>query len=177
MPDDVGGSAFPEGDHGGADDEFASVVFDEAFIRSAPVHEPSAQERLLAAAQARAEAEQTRTRLTGRDDEGPDGGHIPGHPDDEYGHDWDHEYYDERQSAQMYRRHVRWHRTVAWVLAVVMGVGVLALTVAAVYRGASGGRPEPAPPPNSRIDPPGGRDGAPPSPGLPSAVHSAVPGS
>ena len=62
MPDDVGGKPFPDGwepddDRGGADEEFASVVFDEDFVRSAAVHEPTAVERLLAAAEARAEAE------------------------------------------------------------------------------------------------------------------------
>uniref|UniRef100_UPI000AEF2297 SCO2584 family spore wall biosynthesis protein n=2 Tax=Streptomyces TaxID=1883 RepID=UPI000AEF2297 len=55
MPDDVGGKPFPDGwepddDRGGADEDFASVVFDEDFVRSAPVHEPTAVERLLAAA-------------------------------------------------------------------------------------------------------------------------------
>lgn len=43
----------------------------------------------------------------------------------------------------------RWHRPVAWALAVVMGIGVVALTFAAVYRGAGGSR-QPGPPPPSR---------------------------
>ncbi|MDG4858398.1 hypothetical protein P8605_09575, partial [Streptomyces sp. T-3] len=66
VPDDVGGSPFPDGwepdddHHGGADEEFAAVVFDEDFVRAAPIHEPTAVERLLAAAQARAEAEAAR---------------------------------------------------------------------------------------------------------------------
>ena len=42
----------------------------------------------------------------------------------------------------------RWHRPVAWALAVVMGIGVVALTFAAVYRGAGGAR-QPGPPPTS----------------------------
>lgn len=40
----------------------------------------------------------------------------------------------------------RWHRPVAWALAVVMGIGVVALTFAAVYRGAGGGRTTTPPP-------------------------------
>ena len=59
MPEDVGGTPFPDGwepdddhDRGVSDEEFASVVFDEAFVRAAVVHEPTAVERLLAAAQA-----------------------------------------------------------------------------------------------------------------------------
>ncbi|MEV8410486.1 hypothetical protein AB0R12_33315, partial [Streptomyces niveus] len=89
MPDDVGGKPFPDGwepddDRGGADEDFASVVFDEDFIRSAPVHEPTAVERLLAAAQARADAEAARARAYGGssdDDRYEDGYGRPG----EYG--------------------------------------------------------------------------------------------
>ncbi|MEU8353072.1 hypothetical protein AB0C60_27790, partial [Streptomyces sp. NPDC048845] len=60
MPDDVGGKPFQDGDepdsdsHGAADEEFATVVFDEDFVRSAEIHEPSAVERMLAAAHATA---------------------------------------------------------------------------------------------------------------------------
>ena len=66
MPDDVGGQPFPDGEepddrhHGAADDEFASVVFDEDFVRAAEVHEPTAVERILAAAQSHAESETAR---------------------------------------------------------------------------------------------------------------------
>lgn len=49
----------------------------------------------------------------------------------------------------------RWHRPVAWALAVVMGIGVVALTFAAVYRGASGGTRRPADPPPSSGSPVG----------------------
>ncbi|MGW3628461.1 SCO2584 family spore wall biosynthesis protein, partial [Streptomyces sp. NPDC000880] len=64
MPDDVGGKPFPDGwepddDRGGADEDFASVVFDEDFVRAAEIHEPTAVERLLAAAQAFAGAPRT----------------------------------------------------------------------------------------------------------------------
>ncbi|MGW3802578.1 SCO2584 family spore wall biosynthesis protein, partial [Streptomyces clavifer] len=70
MPDDVGGRPFPDGgepddDRGGADEDFAAVVFDEDFVQSAEMHEPTAVERLLAAAQARAEAEAGRARAGG----------------------------------------------------------------------------------------------------------------
>src|SRR5215210_1737902 len=71
VPEDVGGTPFPDGwepdadhDRGVSDEEFASVVFDEAFVRAAVVHEPTAVERLLAAAQARAEASEAEARRT-----------------------------------------------------------------------------------------------------------------
>ncbi|WP_338315980.1 hypothetical protein, partial [Streptomyces bohaiensis] len=54
MPDDVGGPPYPadgEGpesrDRGAADEAFAAVVFDDAFVEAARIHEPSARERLL----------------------------------------------------------------------------------------------------------------------------------
>jgi hypothetical protein len=174
VPDDVGGTPFSDGsDHGRADDEFAAVVFDEAFVRSARIHEPSAQERLLAAAQARAESE-TRTKVgDAEDDPGfdPDEGYGIGYRDDEYSADWDDDDLYEH-GPYGYRRpgRTRWHRTVACVLAIVMGIGVVALTVTAVYRGASSGRQQPAPPPgNSRLD-------SPPAPGSPAAAEPAAPG-
>ncbi len=203
MPDDVGGKPFPDGDepddhhhhhHGAAElgptspsagegDAFASVVFDEDFVRSAEAHEPSAVERMLAAAQARAEAEATRGGRRGaRDDDPYDEGYGPhgefGHdPDDPrhdgrygYGHtgddlDADEEFgpYGEYGDAgRPYRGHAHWQRPVAWVLAVLMGIGVVAMAFTAVYRGASGGgnRQYPSPPPaSSEVD------GAPGAPG------------
>ncbi|MEW2580463.1 hypothetical protein [Streptomyces syringium] len=218
MPDDVGGKPFPDGEepdshrHGGADDEFASVVFDEEFVRSAAVHEPSAAERMLAAERARAEADAARARAGGgpadddpRDDvfegyEGPDGyeGHGPDgrpatgqpsarpgewhglahdlDPDDAYGP------YGRYGTARgPYRGHARWHRPVAWLLAVLMGIGVVALAFAAVYRGASSGdRGDPAPPPaTTGVDAPAaGRPGPLPSVSADSEppVASAAPG-
>ncbi|MFI1047551.1 hypothetical protein ACH4U3_17410 [Streptomyces griseoruber] len=161
MPEDVGGTPFPDGwepdddhDRGVSDEEFASVVFDEAFVRAAVVHEPSAVERLLAAAEARAEAseaEARRTRARGDrydDAYGPDGpgdfGHDPDFDDldddDQYGH---------RGPFGPYGKQVRWHRPVAWMLAVVMGVGMVALAFAAVYRGSSSGSRDQVPPPAS----------------------------
>ncbi len=154
MPEDVGGTPFPDGwepdddhDRGVSDEEFASVVFDEAFVRAAEVHEPTAVERLLAAAQARAEAEARRTRPRGerydgyggyRGDPGlddPDG--DPDVPEDGYG------------SPGPYGRQVRWHRPVAWILALVMGIGMVALAFSAVYRGASSNREDQVPSPAS----------------------------
>ncbi|MFE6775687.1 hypothetical protein [Streptomyces sp. NPDC057702] len=191
MPDDVGGKPFPDGDepddhhHGAAEPssssppaseegEFASVVFDEDFVRSAEVHEPSAVERMLAAAQARAEAEATRTRHRrgAADDDphdegyGPDGefGYDP-HEDDRYGYGRPGEdpesddafgpYGRYGDAGRPYRGHAHWQRPVAWVLAVLMGIGVVAMAFTAVYRGASGGgnRQDPTPPPaSSEVD-------------------------
>jgi hypothetical protein len=152
VPEDVGGTPFPDGwepdddhDRGVPDEEFASVVFDEAFVSAAAVHEPTAVERLLAAAQARAEAseaEARRTRRRGtpgdddlRDDIYGTGSHAHG----PYGPD-DAEALDSRYGAPAgYGRQVRWHRPVAWMLALVMGIGMVALAFTAVYRGSSSG--------------------------------------
>ncbi|GAA3009655.1 hypothetical protein GCM10020229_21610 [Kitasatospora albolonga] len=167
MAENQGGSPFPDGaDHGGADEEFATVVLDEAFIRSAAVHEPSAEERRLAAAEARFEPE---TLTLGRGPELPEAGGLPlelrPHP---AGLDDDRRYWDPwapparparrsrwrsdgfdpgRAGAARSVAQQRWHRPIAWVLAVVMGVSVVAVAVAAIYRGTGGveapaGRPE-----------------------------------
>ncbi|MFI1965108.1 hypothetical protein ACH429_13495 [Streptomyces pathocidini] len=175
MPDDVGGRPFPDGEepdshsHGAADEESASVVFDEDFIRAARVHEPTAAERMLAAAQARAEAEARQgAPYTGRSEEDfHDEGLDPDDPDADYdpadtdAFEHDPEYEDCGPYGRYggvhgpYRGHARWHRPVAWVLAVLMGVGVVALAFAAVYRGTAGSRQEPAPPPaTSGVDGP-----------------------
>lgn len=151
----MGGKPFPDGEepdshgHGGADDPFASVVFDEDFVRSAVIHEPSAAERILAADRARAEADAARARPaagSAEDDlcqephQGPLGaGELPGlthdlDPDDAYG-----PYGRYGSWRRPYRGRARWHRPVAWVLAMVMGIGVIALAFAAVYRSASSG--------------------------------------
>ncbi|MER7489331.1 hypothetical protein ABTY20_26165 [Streptomyces sp. NPDC126497] len=153
VPEDVGGTPFPDGwepdddhDRGVSDEEFASVVFDEAFVRAAEVHEPTAVERLLAAAQARAEAEAHRARARGERHDDGYGGYrgVPGYggPDDDPD-----ALDDDHGSPGPYGRQVRWHRPVAWMLALVMGVGMVALAFSAVYRGASSGRQDPAPPP------------------------------
>ncbi|MFD8957926.1 hypothetical protein ACFV0W_13455 [Streptomyces anulatus] len=169
MPDDVGGKPFPDGwepddDRGGADEDFASVVFDEDFVRSAPVHEPTAVERLLAAAEARAEADAARSRRSRRADE--DAYDLYGYHDPQ---DLD---YDPRHgirdddfapgpygrhggSLRPYRNSARWHRPVAWLLALVMGVGMVSLAFTAVYRGASNNRQDQVPPVTSGVDKPG----------------------
>ncbi|WP_369217704.1 SCO2584 family spore wall biosynthesis protein [Streptomyces flavofungini] len=169
MPEDVGGTpSFPDGwepdddhDRGGADEEFASVVFDEDFVRAAEIHEPSAVERLLAAAQARAEAteaENRRARMRGPapdapDDEYYDDGFDP--EEGEFGHDDLDEAYEHDPGDRRYGRpgrrlgRARWHRPVAWMLALLMGVGMVALAFTAVYRGASSGRQDQVPAPAS----------------------------
>ncbi|MYV56907.1 hypothetical protein [Streptomyces sp. SID3212] len=162
MPDDVGGRPFPDGwepddDRGGADEDFASVVFDEAFIKSATFHEPSAVERLLAAAEARAAAEAARLRSGGPPDDefydefyGPGGGYDR---EDGYGYDPDDPdgyagpYGPHGGALRPYRGNARWHRPVAWLLALLLGIGMVALAFSAVYRGAASGRQDPAPAP------------------------------
>ncbi|MBA4861827.1 hypothetical protein H1V43_10600 [Streptomyces sp. PSKA54] len=166
VPEDVGGTPFPDGwepdddhDRGGADEEFASVVFDEDFIRSAAFHEPTAAERLVAAAQARAEASDAEARRAGgrgpgAEDDLYDDGFGP---DDDIGYGHDHDFDDDLYDADLveerygrtgtYTGHVRWHRPVAWMLALLMGIGMVALAFTAVYRGASTGGSQDIPPP------------------------------
>ncbi|MFI6283141.1 hypothetical protein ACIBCM_00030 [Streptomyces sp. NPDC051018] len=162
MPDDVGGRPFPDGwepddDRGGADEDFASVVFDEDFVRAAEVHEPTAVERLLAAAQARAEAEAARagSGLGVTEDELYDGGYGVYGRERAYRDGTGFGDYDEYAdpygrhggALRPYRGSARWHRPVAWVLALLMGIGMVALAFTAVYRGASGNRQDQVPPP------------------------------
>ncbi|MFK4064626.1 hypothetical protein [Streptomyces sp. NPDC029674] len=188
MPEDVGGTpSFPDGwepdddrDRGGADEEFASVVFDEDFVRAAEIHEPTAVERLLAAAQARAEAseaEARRARTRGRahdaaDDEFPDDGFGPDDGSD-FGRDDDFDDAYERDAlGERYGRpgrhpgQVRWHRPIAWMLALLMGVGMVALAFTAVYRGASSGRQDQVPAPASTEVGQSAEKGASPSPSV-----------
>ncbi|MER6786168.1 hypothetical protein ABT330_16355 [Streptomyces sp. NPDC000658] len=160
MPEDVGGMPFPDGwepdddhDRGVSDEEFASVVFDEAFVQAAVVHEPTAVERLLAAAEARArasEAEARRARARGDRYDDPYGtggfGHDPDldDPDDaDLPEAWERGY----GASGAYGKQIRWHRAVAWMLAVVMGIGMVALAFAAVYRGGSSSSRDQVPPP------------------------------
>ncbi|MCX4726610.1 hypothetical protein ACIPW9_01500 [Streptomyces sp. NPDC090052] len=169
MPDDVGGRPFqdgwePDDDRGGADEEFASVVFGEDFVRAATIHEPTAVERLLAAAEARAEAEAARARAggSGGDDfdeydeflreNAADYGLLYGPGDaGEYGVGPDGAesgpYGPHGGVLRPYRGRARWHRPVAWLLALVMGIGMVALAFAAVYRGASASRQDQVPAP------------------------------
>ncbi|MEU1052009.1 hypothetical protein [Streptomyces sp. NPDC005876] len=182
VPEDVGGTPFPDGwepdddhDRGVSDEEFASVVFDEEFVRAAPVHEPTAVERLLAAAEARAEAFEAEARRSRpRYDDGYGGyGRDLGHDDP----DEDVDLLDRPYGAPgTYGRQARWHRPVAWLLALVMGVGMVALAFAAVYRGASSdGDREQAPPPASTRPERGGTEPEGAASPSASADHSAPP--
>lgn len=140
------------------------MVLDEAFVRAASFHEPSARERLLAAAQARAAADTARLRV-GADGEAP--GLVGGgyDDDDDLGL-----YAGHYRLRRPYGARSRWHRTIAWLLAAIMGLGVVALTFAAVYRGASasssssGPTPPTSPPATGRVV----------VPGPPSAVSTPV---
>ncbi|MFI7399357.1 hypothetical protein ACIBW9_02490 [Streptomyces sp. NPDC049541] len=157
MPEDVGGTPFPDGwepdddhDRGVSDEEFASVVFDEAFVRAAVVHEPTAVERLLAAAQARAEASEAEARRAHGRGERYEEGYKPSG----FGHDPELDDLDDTDVLEgrygapgSYGKQVRWHRPVAWMLALVMGIGMVALAFTAVYRGASSGSRDQGPPP------------------------------
>ncbi|MGW0417471.1 SCO2584 family spore wall biosynthesis protein [Streptomyces sp. NPDC003015] len=159
MPEDVGGTPFPDGwepdddhDRGVSDEEFASVVFDEAFVQAAVVHEPTAVERLLAAARARAEASEAEARRARPRAERYDDGYGPGG----FGHDPELDDLDDTDILEgrygapgTYGKQVRWHRPVAWMLALVMGIGMVALAFTAVYRGASSGSRDRVPPPAS----------------------------
>ncbi|MEV5969979.1 hypothetical protein [Streptomyces sp. NPDC051921] len=188
MPDDVGGRPFQDGgdpedsvDRGGADEDFATVVFDEDFVRAAEVHEPTAVERLLAAAQARAEAEAARARaVAGLADDDPyedgyDAGRLPDGYDPDGADDDLGPYGPHGGALRPYRSSARWHRPVAWVLALVMGVGMVALAFSAVYRGASANRQDRIPPPATtgvdkpRAVPSAATVSAPPAPAVPAA--------
>ncbi|MEW1545601.1 hypothetical protein [Streptomyces tsukubensis] len=186
MPDDVGGRPFPDGwepddDRGGADEDLAPVVFDEDFVNAATFHEPTAVERLLAAAEARAEAEAARAagRGPGGPDDDPYGGVYGGYGTDRDRHgphgshaDWSDPYGSHGGSLRPYRGSARWHRPVAWALALLMGIGMVALAFTAVYRGASGSRQDRIPPPATT-----GVDRAPTAPGVapPDALRDRVP--
>ncbi|MFE4048065.1 hypothetical protein [Streptomyces sp. YIM B13518] len=161
VPEDVGGTPFPDGwepdddhDRGVSDEEFASVVFDEAFVRAADVHEPTAVERLLAAAQARAEASEAEAHRAGARGDRYDEGYGGYRGDSGYDDPDDAEDLLEgvRGSPGPYGRQARWHRPVAWILALVMGIGMVALAFSAVYRGASSHRQDPAPPPTTGVE-------------------------
>ncbi|MCJ1677371.1 hypothetical protein MTF65_08455 [Streptomyces sp. APSN-46.1] len=158
MPDDVGGKPFPDDgepddDRGGAEEDFASVVFDEDFVRNAEIHEPSAAERQRAADRARAEAEAARAVAGGwpGEDEHDTYGYGYGLDDRGWEHDRGHGFPDGPYGAyggslRPYRGRAPWLRPVAWVLAFVMGLGMVALAFSAVYRSAAGAaKPAPAP--------------------------------
>ncbi|MFF9338308.1 MULTISPECIES: hypothetical protein [unclassified Streptomyces] len=176
MPDDVGGRPSPNGwepddERGGADEGRWDVVLDEEFVRAAAVHEPTAVERLLAAAQARAEAESARARAlrsAGDDDlydESRDPVGLTYEPDD-IGDDAS-PYGRHGGALRPYRGSARWHRPVAWLLALLMGIGMVALAFSAVYRGAAANRQDQVPPASTGVDQP--------NPGPPAASPVAGP--
>ncbi|MEY9845177.1 hypothetical protein [Streptacidiphilus sp. MAP5-3] len=106
-------------DHGLVNGEFTAVVFDEAFVRAALVHEPSATERTLATG--------TRTPIEYADvdeEDDPDGLPLELKPLP----------YADRHSA-------RWQRVVARVMLVVIGIVAVLGAAAAVYRASGGSAP------------------------------------
>ncbi|WP_424213807.1 hypothetical protein ACN20G_17965 [Streptomyces sp. BI20] len=155
MPDDVGGKPFPDDgtpddDRGGAGQDFASVVFDEVFVQNARIHEPSAAERLRAAEAARAVAG---GRGADEDHTDPWDPCAPGTAligFDGYGTAFAYGYgpYGAYGGAlRPYRGRSRWLRPVAWVLAVVIGVGMVSLAFVSVYRGNEAAAADPGPVP------------------------------
>ncbi|OII59860.1 hypothetical protein BJP40_12545 [Streptomyces sp. CC53] len=183
MPDDVGGRPFPDGwepddDRGGADEDFASVVFDEDFVRAARFHEPTAVERLVAAAQARGRRTAQDSAPHGLHDPYAPAGHPGGHGDDPYGSARTHDPYGPYGGAlRPYRPGGRWYRPVAWIVALLMGLGMVVLALSAVYRSASSAdRDEQIPAPATTDLPPGDGDalrGPAPAPPPPATRHSA----
>ncbi|MFF7632136.1 hypothetical protein ACFZB9_03145 [Kitasatospora sp. NPDC008050] len=188
MAEDLGGSPYSDGaDHGGTDDEFATVVLDEAFVRSAAVHEPTARERQLAAAEARSEPEPGGAgRGTDYAADRYDGlplelrPHPLGLEDDRiYTDPWVGSNrgpgrrravrwpgYGPRAGSRGQIAQQRWHRPLAWVLVIVMGVSLVAVAVAAVYRGTGQApvrRPEVGTNRSATQAPPTTGAGAPPS--------------
>ncbi|GHG31974.1 MULTISPECIES: SCO2584 family spore wall biosynthesis protein [Streptomyces] len=163
MPDDVGGRPSPNGwepddERGGADEGRWDVVFDEEFVKAAAIHEPTAVERLLAAAQARAEAESARARAlrgVGDDDLYDDGRDPVGltYEPDDIGDDAS-PYGRHGGALRPYRGSARWHRPIAWLLALLMGIGMVALAFTAVYRGAAANRQDQVPPASTGVDQP-----------------------
>ncbi len=180
VPDDVGGLPFPDGDRPDsqerrtADEVFASVVLDDDFVQAAEIHEPTAAERILYAALERAESEAAEAQgLYGEhdDDEGRFDRsdylrYLPPEEEDEdeaLGSDYSvpppapgpaiagpaH------SGPPAAWRPLRWQRPVACVLAVVMGISVIAFALIAVQRsGGAGEHGQDRPPPATEHDEP-----------------------
>ncbi|GAA4979768.1 hypothetical protein GCM10023205_55620 [Yinghuangia aomiensis] len=144
MPDSPG-SENPDGppefgenpDHAG--DDVSSVVFDEHFVAAALVHEPSAAERMLASAPP--------TPPPGVDP--PDLSDAPFllHPP-QVG--WEHDGTFDSDPLELHEPTGAagtgwWRQSVAWVLALLMGVGVVAMAVTAVAPGRAGNPQGPKP--------------------------------
>ncbi|GAA1925498.1 hypothetical protein GCM10009716_37200 [Streptomyces sodiiphilus] len=177
MPDDLGGQPFPDGDgpdsrdHQTADEAFASLVLDERFVDAAEIHEPTAAERILYAALERAETDAPAEEHgfhrqpdldpggfeepSGRGSHTEDDEDASGHPDrTPHPGDEDTGFRSPSGYAPSPRpgvppawRPVRWQRPVACMLAVVMGISVIAFALIAIQRAGSAQRTAPAPPP------------------------------
>lgn len=179
MPNDVGGRPFPNGEEPegrdrGAAEELAAVVLDEAFVEAARIHEPTAAERILRAALERAESESEPP-----DPPPPPGGgagdlfddvFAEGCPADEGRFDRsDYTRYPlddtvaaeaSRPSGPPARRPTRWQRPVACVLAMVVGLGMIALALTAVQRSGTAQRTDQLPvPPADGTEEGGAEDG------------------
>lgn len=131
-------------DHAG--DDWSSVVFDEHFVRAATVHEPSAAERRLAAASPTPPTPPTPPQPTDFG-ENPYRLHEP-RPDDGFRHRASDDVPggEHGDFGTPIGRTTWWRQSVAWVLAVLMGVGVVAMAVTAVAPGRSGqNAPSPQP--------------------------------
>jgi len=160
-PEFPDGPDFPEF----SEDELSSVVFDENFVRAASVHEPSATERGAAidpaptptsAAPERTDKKAERVERADWFDDGtyPPDGEDPWRartvptpeppPPSPHVPTW----FAGEPWARA--RATRWRRGVAWVLAVLMGVGVVAMAVTAVYR--SGSSQSPSTPRQPSVD-------------------------
>ncbi|HSA53164.1 MAG TPA: hypothetical protein VLH10_24010 [Yinghuangia sp.] len=145
-----------------AGDDWSSVVFDDHFVRAATIHEPTAAERQLAAAPPTPLTPPQPTDFG----EDPYALHEPRTegrfeaPDDVWGAD------DDFGGPA---RPSRWRQSVAWVLAVLMGVGVVAMAVTAVAPGRSGQNPpvpQPTvgtPAPETHTGRPGSAENTPPA--------------
>ncbi|MDI2127406.1 hypothetical protein [Yinghuangia seranimata] len=149
-----------------AEDELSSVVFDEHFVRAALIHEPTAAERLLSAApQAPPGGDGVFPPQPGFDPlvhrapgdlRGVKPRHVPNPPPgDEAGPP----------------RTAWWRQSVAWVLALLMGIGVVAMAVTAVAPGRGGQGPSgPQPTLGTPVPQPGDRV---PSPAASTPVNAA----
>jgi hypothetical protein len=195
VPDDVGGQPFRDGDgpdsedRGTADEAFAAVVLDDAFVEAAEIHEPTAAERILYAAMERAESEAAAELGFYRDpdlDPGASDG-LAGFDDDD--DDADDEGRFDRSDYTRYLpddeaddgqgpisgpyapragfeggpgggairgpgareeqpppwRPLRWQRPVACVLAMVMGISVIAFALIAIQRAGAAQSRDPEP--------------------------------
>lgn len=185
MPESPGpefpdGPDFPEF----SEDELSSVVFDENFVRAASVHEPSATERGAAIDSAPAptsaapERTDKKVERAERADWFDDGTYPPDGEDpwrartvsspeslSQSAHAHAPTWFAGEPWARAARA-TRWRRGVAWVLAVLMGVGVVAMAVTAVYR--SGSSQSPGTPQNPSVD--SGRSAVDDDPALASPV-------